>query len=392
MTAARPLRALLVDPSLFTAPYDAALTDGLVAAGVTPTWAVRPTRKGDRELLAREHTDDFFYRRVDNLTGWPASLRAVAKGSAHVAGLVRLLQRVATRRPDVVHFQWAVLPPLDALAIVFIRQFCPVLVTVHDTTPNNGDRLPLLQGLAFDLPIKLADRVIVHTRSARDTLVKRGISADKVSVIPHGPLEFRGQFRKVRAPRTDERWTFVLFGELKHYKGIDVLVEAVRLLPLELRRKARFIVAGRPRMDLAPLLRKIAELQLEETIEVRPHRLSEEEMEDLFAVTDCYVFPYRQIDASGVYFLVKGRGNWLIATRVGIFAEDLRDGIDGELVPVDDAPCLSDALARSIVARAVPPRNTTGDAWSFIGRATGAAYRQSIDCHPARAPRSVAAE
>ena len=63
MTGARPLRALLVDPSLYTAPYDAALTEGLVAAGVQPSWAVRPTRRGDRQEIDARYVDDFFYRR-----------------------------------------------------------------------------------------------------------------------------------------------------------------------------------------------------------------------------------------------------------------------------------------------------------------------------------------
>ncbi len=234
--------------------------------------------------------------------------------------------------------------------------------------------------------------MIVHTRSARDTLVERGISASKISVIPHGPLELSRAFRKRAAPSTDGRLTFVLFGELKHYKGIDVLVEAVELLPLELRRQARFIVAGRPRMDLAPILARIAELQLRETIEVRPHRLSEEEMESLFATTDCYLFPYRQIDASGVYFLVKGRGKWLIATRVGIFAEDLKDGIDGELVPTEDPASLAAALARAIAERPVPEPATVVDGWPSIGRATSTVYRGSISARLAPAPRSVAAE
>ncbi|HKO51568.1 MAG TPA: glycosyltransferase [Polyangiaceae bacterium] len=378
MNAAHPLRVLLVDPSLFTEPYDAALTDGLIEAGVTPTWAVRPAREGDREIIAREHIDDFFYRHVDQLTGWPRCLRATAKGLAHALGLAKLLRRVISRRPDVVHFQWTVVPPLDALAMLLIRNFCPVVVTVHDTTPYNGERLSVLQDLAFDLPIQLADRVIVHTLSARDTLVGRRISARKISVIPHGPLELSPASRKPTTPHSDGRWTFVLFGELKHYKGIDVLVEAVRLLPLELRKQARFVVAGRPRMDLAPLMSRIAELQLEETIEVRPQRLSEEEMESLFAMTDCYLFPYRQIDASGVYFLVKGRGKWLIATRVGIFAEDLQDGIDGDLIPAEDAASLAAALARTITERPVPESRTVADGWSSIGRATSTVYQEGI--------------
>ena len=37
MNVRHPLRVLLVDPSLFTAPYDAALTRGLLEAGVEPS-------------------------------------------------------------------------------------------------------------------------------------------------------------------------------------------------------------------------------------------------------------------------------------------------------------------------------------------------------------------
>ena len=59
--AVAPLRALLVDPSLFTGPYDGALTEGLVAAGVEPVWAVRPTRKGDRQEIDVARVDPFFW-------------------------------------------------------------------------------------------------------------------------------------------------------------------------------------------------------------------------------------------------------------------------------------------------------------------------------------------
>ena len=285
------------------------------------------------------------------------------------------------------------MPPLDALAIALIRRFCPVVLTVHDTNPYNGERLSLFQSFAFDLPVRLADRVIVHTRSAHDRLVGRGIAPAKISVVPHGPLDLGGAARKERAPtRDDDKWTFVLFGELKHYKGIDVLVEAVRLLPLELRKQARFIVAGRPRMDLAPILDKIRDLQLEDTVEVWPRRLSEDETQSLFAMSDCFVFPYRQIDASGVYFLVKGRGKWLIASRVGIFAEDLKEGIDGELVAAEDATALAGALGRAITERAVPASGTLVDGWPSIGRATSAVYVRSIASRVAPTPRSVAAQ
>jgi hypothetical protein len=87
MSQHQPLTALLVDPSLFTAPYDAALTQGLLSAGVDVMWATRPTRQGDRQELPLERTDPFFYKRIDD-AGWlPGRLKSVAKGIAHLAGL-----------------------------------------------------------------------------------------------------------------------------------------------------------------------------------------------------------------------------------------------------------------------------------------------------------------
>lgn len=379
------LNVLLVDPSLFTAPYDAALTEGLLAAGVQPTWAVRPTRKGDRSELPEAHVDAFFYKVIDEAPGLPRALRALAKGLSHAIGLLQLCRRVVVRRPAVVHFQWVVVPPLDTLAILFIRMRCPVVLTVHDTVPFNGERMSLLQNLAFDLPIKLADRVIVHTLAGRERLVKRGVAAGKLAVIPHGPLRLQATPSPAGLRRDDPRWSFVLFGEIKPYKGLDVLIEAVARLPADVRRQSRFIVAGRPRMDLAPLQARIAELKLDDAIELRPQRLSEQEMADLFAQAHAFVFPYRQIDASGVYYLVKSLGKWMIASRVGIFAEDLQHGTQGALVLPEDIGALSTALADAVIHRSMPRPLPPGSTWAGIGVTTRVLYQQAIDARSARA-------
>jgi glycosyltransferase involved in cell wall biosynthesis len=390
MTETAPIRAWLVDPSLFTAPYDAALTEGLVAAGVQPTWAIRPTRQGDRQEIAPEYVDDFFYRRVDGMTFLPGPLRALAKGVAHALGLARLVRRVLVDPPDVVHFQWLVVPPLDALAIRIIAARCPVVFTAHDTVPFNGDQPSIFQKLAFDLPIRLSDRVIVHTEAGRERLRARGVPDEKLAVIPHGPLKLpvpvpepaplpsQGGARS--APTTDrqldQRVTFLAFGEIKRYKGPDVLIEAVALLPPAVRARARFIIAGRPRMDLAPLLARAAALGLQE-LEIWPRRLSEPEMAALFAQTDCFVFPYRQIDASGVYFLTKSFGKWIIASRVGVFAEDVEDGVQGQLVPPEDPAALAAAMTAAIRDRPAPRAISASSAWLEIGHATRDVYRQA---------------
>jgi glycosyltransferase involved in cell wall biosynthesis len=379
---ATPLRVVLVDPSLFTGPYDAALSRGLIAAGAEPKWAVRPTRPGDQPDLDPQQTDLFFYRHVDGLRGLPPSLRAAAKGASHVLGLARLVHRVRRRRPDVVHFQWTVVPALDALAMFLLRRHCAVVLTVHDPTPFNGDRMSWLQRAGYRWPMLVAHRVIVHTRQARRTLVERGLPSSVIDVIPHGPLSLRVQATSPGS-RSDSRYTFVLFGELKPYKGIDVLIDAVALLPESVRSRARVLVMGRSQMDLAPLAERIASRGLAGAIELHPRRLSEEEMAELFARTDCFVFPYRNVDASGVYFLVRSLSRWVIASRVGIFAEEVQEGVDGDLVPPEDPRALAAALTRAATDDPRPPVRRPAAEWDSIGRATLSVYcaaRQPLAC------------
>jgi glycosyltransferase involved in cell wall biosynthesis len=389
--ASPKLRALLVDPSLFTAPYDAALTRGLQAAGVAPTWAVRPARAAERTELPPACSEALFYGWLERQTGLPLKLRAVAKGCAHAWGLVRLVKRALELRPDVVHFQWVVVPPLDSAAMLLLRLFCPLVVTVHDTVPHNGDRLSFLQRWGFDLPLRLSDRVIVHTLAGRDALLARGVPLARLCVVPHGALPLHeSPSLEALSVRADGYYRFVLFGELKSYKGIDVLVEALAQLPAALRSRLRVIVAGRPRMPLQPLLARIAELGLSDVLEVRAQRQTEQQMADLFAQADCFLFPYRQIDASGVYFLVKSLGKWLIASKVGIFAEELRQGEQGELVPAGDPSALARAMASAVEARREPGAAPQGTDWTEIGEATRELYRDAQASRSSTRPALVA--
>jgi glycosyltransferase involved in cell wall biosynthesis len=380
MSTTRALKVLLVDPSLFTAPYDAALTEGLVAAGIEPLWATRPTRKGDRQEIPIERTAPFFYRRVDE-AGWlPSKLKPVAKGAAHLGGLLKLMWMVWTQKPDVVHVQWIVVPPLDALALLLIRRRCALVLTVHDTVPFNGERLSLVQNAGFDLPMRIAQRIVVHTESGRRTLLARGVPAHKIVVIAHGPLRLPVP-TPPRVERANGHYGFLLFGEIKPYKGLDLLVEALHLLPAAIRQQARVVVAGRVRMNLAPILARIDALGLTGVIEIRARRHSEAEMAELFGSADCFLFPYRQVDASGVWFLTKSLGRWMIASRVGIFAEELLDGRHGVLLPAGDVPALAAAIEQAVRERRGAEPIGTGDEWANIGIATRRVYDSLLAAH-----------
>ncbi|MDO9315457.1 MAG: glycosyltransferase [Burkholderiaceae bacterium] len=139
-------------------------------------------------------------------------------------------------------------------------------------------------------------------------------------------------------------------------------------------------------MDLAPLEARIAALGLADTIELRPQRQSEEAMAALFVEADSFVFPYRQIDASGVWFLTQALGRWMIASRVGIFAADLAEGRQGVLVPPGDAAALAAAMEHAVRQRLTGHGIPAGDQWATIGNATRDVYEALL---PARSSAAL---
>ena len=245
------------------------------------------------------------------------------------------------------------------------------MATVHDTTPFNGSPSHALQSRGFRLALAAADRLIVHTVAGRDRLAALGIAPERIAVIPHGPL---GGHLAPRDPPQDGRLTLVAFGKMRPYKGLDVLVEALARLDDDTRARLRVIVAGEPMLDLAPLRRRIADAGLSGTIDLVARRLDDAETAALLDAADAFVFPYREIEASGVFYLVQGLGRWLIASRLGAFAEAIEDGISGRLVAPEDPQALADALREVACDRRRPtaPPRVTG--WDAIARATLEVY------------------
>ena len=94
----------------------------------------------------------------------------------------------------------------------------------------------------------------------------------------------------------------------------------------------------------------------------------------LLEAADGFVFPYREIEASGVFYLVQGLGRWLIASRLGAFAEAIEDGASGRLVRPGDPDALAAALREAANSRPFPTAAPRVTGWDAIASATVAVY------------------
>lgn len=391
------MKVAVVDPSIFTWPYDRELVGALRDAGHEAVIFGKALPAGDpraSDQTLRQH----FYRALAPLPETtPRSVIRVLKGIVHAGGLRRLAGELSRWMPDIIHFQWLPLPAMDRLALPWLRTLAPLVLTVHDTLPFNGTPGLALQTFGQLGALGQFDHLIVHTDQGRRRVGP--YAAAGVSRIAHGLLH-DGPASADPAPtaRADGgQKVLLMFGHLKPYKGLDVLLRAIAEMPAILRTRCRLRVVGKPYMDMAPLIGLAHDLGLADRVEFRLDFVPDEELAGLFADADAVVFPYREIEASGVLMTAIARAKPVIATQLGAFAELLEDGRHGLLVPPNDVDALAGALSRLVAepglqrgfADAMANLKASIPSWATIAEQTVGAYELATRHWRTHAGRSV---
>ncbi|MDX6744628.1 glycosyltransferase family 4 protein [Actinocorallia sp. A-T 12471] len=131
----------------------------------------------------------------------------------------------------------------------------------------------------------------------------------------------------------------LFFGIVRPYKGLDVLLRA---LP----EGVRLTVAGEFWAGLDETRELIASLGIGDRVDLRPGYLPAEEIPGLLRAADALVLPYRSATASQNVLMAFEHGTPVVATRVGGFPAQVRDGIDGVLADPDDPVGLRAAIEK----------------------------------------------
>lgn len=325
-----------------------------------------------------------FYRLMDGafMRRVPQRLRLAAKAADHVVSMRALLRRLRRETPDVIHFQWLPLPLLDRAFLGAMARVAPLVLTVHDTKPFNGDPASRLQSLGFLKALRRFHALIVHTEQGRERLSSQGLPDEWLTVLPHGLLQ-AARVPNVPPAANDPGTTFVLFGKMKPYKGIDVLIEAFARMPASLQANSRMRVVGKPYMDVAPLVAQAERLGVSGQLSIEQGFIDDRDIPELFGPGTVAVFPYREIEASGVLAIAASHGRPMIASRVGAFAETIVEGVNGHLVEANDVAGLAAAMVRMVedpehAARCGLAMAKIADdlpRWDEIGRRTAVVYR-----------------
>lgn len=295
-----------------------------------------------------------------------------------------------TFKGSVLHVQWwsYVLAPVY-LTIMALARFRGrrVLLTLHNARPHEPGRVKRWLNEAV---LRFAEHFIVHANANVEALLDVYPAADRrISVVPLGALcgERRVPISQMEARKRlglpVEGTIFLAFGNIRPYKGVDVLLRSVRQI-IDAGYDVTVAIAGEPWGSFDVYQGIIDDLELNQNVWTSLEYQDDERVELLFMACDIAVFPYKDFDAqSGAASVAIGFGLPLIVTDVGGLPDLVDDrraiaqaGDDRSLAEalclVLDSPDLRDKLASG-------SRRRAGELnWDGIAAGTTDVYRAML--------------
>ena len=256
-----------------------------------------------------------------------------------LAAILRLERRITQFRPDVIHAHEHPATTNVVLLERLARRF-PVAVIVHDPEPHSGSDGEVARSRAgyYARGRSLASGLIVHGPYCRGALERRV----PIGGRPVLTTKIGGEvLPEVMPDAPGEPGSFLMFGRMEAYKGLDVLLDAVKILATQ-DAPVRFTIAGRGEsVDLLA-----AEFAPFAQCTVLNRFVPAVEAIELMRRHSAVLLPYKDATQSGVAGTAFGNGRPVIASRVGGLADSVEDGVNGLTIPPGDPRALAAAILR----------------------------------------------
>lgn len=219
------------------------------------------------------------------------------------------------------------------------RRFMYFITPLGTLALSISDKLASIESLG-----KYASRLIAPSPAINDALIRNGIPASKVVIVPHGiPLP---QFQPLRPDLGKGLMHFLYLGRISYVKGVHVMLRAFSALPHDA--YELHIVGGaftKPdKRYLAKLQRRYASVNT-----IWHDAKSHEDIPQHIATCDVMVHPAICLEVFGLTIAESlALGCPVIASRCGGAEIQVRDGENGLLFPPNDPRAMFNALSRLI--------------------------------------------
>ena len=309
---------------------------------------------------AEEHVDGWHFYRTRTRTGALGKLRAVNELLLMRNTALRLEELARRLRPDILHAHSPVLNALPAMH-VGRRLGIPVVYEVRasweDAAVDHGTATP--GGLRYRLSrametwaLRHADAVTTICEGLRAEIVARGISPERVNVIPNAvdtasfTVGGRPDAELQRRLGLEDAWVLGFVGSFYAYEGLALLLRAFPLILAQVPHARVLLVGGGPQdADLKALAR---ELGIADRV-VFAGRVPHADVQRYYDLIDVLVYPRLSMRLTELVTPLKpleamAQGRLLVASDVGGHRELIRTGATGVLFKAGDPNALATAV------------------------------------------------
>jgi glycosyltransferase involved in cell wall biosynthesis len=317
-------------------------------------------------------------------------------GLLYFVSLLPALRRLRRRFPfDVIdaHFAYP-----DGLAAWLLGRVlgCPVTITLRGTIVRLA-REPLLRW-QLGCALRGVGLVFAVSESLKTVAVGLGIDPGKIRVIPNGVdgARFRpgaAAAARARLGLPPERPIVVSVGSLAPRKGHQRVLQALPAVIAQ-RPDVLYVAVGGPGVegDTGPVLRRmIGEGGLQGHVRLvgaRPH----EEIPAWLAAADVFCLATSNEGRANVILEALACGRPVVTTDLAPNREVVEPGVNGLLVPLDDASALAQALVRALQHpwdREAIARRAGGRGWEQVAADVLDELGRLAAAPPPRAPREL---
>lgn len=294
-------------------------------------------------------------------------------------------------RADLLHAQWWSLPLFLVYGVVclgFRVRRKPVVFTVHNVLPHEKSKI-------YDMVVRrlfqMGEQFVVHSDVNRTQLIQcYGIAPERVTVIPHGPLDFHvktGPSARKAARRElgfdPEDKVILLFGAVRPYKGIETALQAFMQV-LKKVPEARLLIAGKPWQPWGPYQRRIEALGIGECVKTYLRYIPSGKVHVFFETSDLVILPYQHFDSqSGVGATAVSFRKPLIVSNVGGLSDLVLD--KRYVVAPKDSGALAEAMTHALedkerLQKMAADMETVAEnmAWPMIAKRTWSVYCKAL--------------
>lgn len=343
----------------------AGILNGQQAMGWQTVHVTTPRHKHPGPAV--EVADGLTFYRTPAPKGPLARLPVVGEWLEMRATAKRLKEVIALTEPDIVHAHSPVLNALPAikaahaygLPVVYeIRAFWEDAAAANGGSPAGSLKYRATAWLETQAARK-ADAVTVICQGLKDDLVKRGIPADKITLIPNAVdvAHFSGGRARdeelAKSLDLQDKDVLGFIGSFYDYEGLDTLIDALPQL-IAMRPNVRLLLVGGGPQD-KNLRAQAAAQGLADKV-IFTGRVPHGEVERYYSLVDVLVYPRKAMRLTDLVTPLKpleamAEGKMIAASDVGGHRELIRHGDTGTLFKADDPADLARTVAQLLEQR-----------------------------------------